>query len=109
MDADVIKREFEKDMASYVAGEVFSQGAIVGVLKKHCRSDSDYRMVLKALTGKTSSKLLTPEEWLGLLRFVQPNKPEGGKWGSARGDELTSMCSALILSLVDVPEQMRFA
>jgi len=108
MEAETIKREFSKDVESFVAGEVFHQGTIVGVLKKHCGSDADYRLVLKALTGKTSSKLLSPAEWYALLKFVQPHKPQGGKWGSVRGDDLSTMCAALVRSMVDVPEQMRF-
>lgn len=109
MEADVIKREFQRDCSAWTGGKVFSEGAIVGVLKKHCRSDSDYRLVLKALTGKTSSKLLSPEEWYAMLLFVKPFKPEGGKWDSERGEDLTRMCDLLINSLVDVPEQARFA
>lgn len=109
MDADVIKQEFQYEVDSFIDGIVFHQGTIVGVLKKACRSDSDYRLVLKALTGKTSSKLLSPAEWHGLYKFVLPVKPEGEKWHSQRGDDLEKMCNALVLSMVDVPAQGRFA
>lgn len=108
-EVDVIKREFQKDVDGFQDGEVFSQGAIVGVLKKHCRNDSEYRQVLKALTGKTTSKQLTAAEWYALLKFVKPFKPQGGKWGSERGEELNRMCNALVRSMDSVPEQIRFA
>lgn len=107
-EVEVIKREFQKDVDAFVDGEVFSRGAIVGVLKKHCRNDSEYRQVLKALTGKTTSKQLTPAEWYALLKFVKPFKPEGGKWGSERGEDLNRMCNALVRSLDEAPEQTTF-
>lgn len=109
MDAETIKQEFKQDMDNFVDGDVFSKGAIVGVLKKHCQSDADYRLVLKALTGKTSSKLLTPAEWFALLEFVKPYKIMGvGRWDTQRED-LGAACSALVRSTYDVPEQTRFA
>jgi len=110
MTADKLKVAFNRYVSSFIGGEVFHQGTIVGVLKKCCGSDANYRLVLKALTGKTSSKLLSPAEWYAIFRFVAPYKPEGGKWQSQHTDEeLSSWCNVLVNSMIDVPEQARFA
>jgi hypothetical protein len=109
MEADVIKREFQHDVDAFVTGVMFHKGSVVGVLKKHCRSDADYRLVLKSLTGHTSSKDMSEAQFHALYKFVLPFKPEGGKWDSQRGDDLTVMCNALVNAAVDVPEQGRFA
>lgn len=109
MEADVIKAEFQKDVDAFMDGIMFNRGCVVGVIKKACRSDSDYRLVLKALTGKTSSKELDEAQFYALYKFALPYKPEGGKWQSKRGDDLERMCNALILSTIDIVEQSRFA
>ncbi len=103
MLADMIILEFQRDVDKHI-DSVIRLGTVVGVLKGACRSDSDYRLVLKALTGKTSSKELTQAQIYALFNLVQPYKPDGGKWQSKRNN-LTQMCDALIRKMVDVPEQ----
>ena len=101
MNAQEIINQFKIDVEQY-NGVIVHHGAVVGVLKKAIRNDSDYRLVLKALTGKTSSKSLSPAEMYALHQFVLPVKPVGGKWQSRRGDEeLKKMCNVLINSTVE--------
>lgn len=108
MNSDEIIAQFEHNVITYYAWVNFSKGSVVGILKKACRSDSDYRLVLKVLSGKTSSKEISEAQFYALYLFVMPWKPEGGKWGSGRGDsELAKMCDSLIREAVDVPEQSR--
>lgn len=94
--ADQIVEEFKTNLDKFVDGEVLAKGAITGILEKACGGKEKRYQVLKVFTGKTSSKELTEAEWYGLLMFVQPYKPEGGKWQSQRGPELESMCKALL-------------
>lgn len=110
MNADEIKNQFNDNMTRYDSAVLYSKGSVVGILKKACRmNDGDYRLVLKALTGKTSSKEITEEQFYALYKFVQPVKPEGSKWQSGKGDdELQKECDALVRSSVDVPDQTRF-
>lgn len=105
MLADMIILEFQRDVDKHIDSAIHL-GTVVGVLKGACRSDSDYRLVLKALTGKTSSKELTQAQIYALFNLVQPYKPDGGKWQSKR-DNLTQMCGALIRKMVDAPEQTK--
>lgn len=98
MNANQIIDKFKDDESNALSVE-FSRGSVVGILKKACKSDGDYRLVLKVLTGKTSSKELTDAQWFALFCFVKPTKPENQKWQSAHGDEvLSSMCGSLIAS-----------
>lgn len=107
--ADALKSAFDRHVKSFVDGEVFHQGTIVGILKTCAGSDSNYRMVLKELTGKTSSKLLSPAEWFALFKFVMPIKPDGEKWHSKHTNEgLTKWCNILVNASIDVPGQMKF-
>lgn len=107
--AEALKSAFNRHVKSFVGGEVFHQGTIVGVLKTCAGSDGNYRLVLKALTGKTYSKQLSPAEWYALYKFVMPIKPEGEKWHSKHtNEELTRWCNMLVRSTVDVPGQMQF-
>ena len=109
MDAQQIKQEFDQNVESFISGVVFSQGSVVGILKKACHSDGDYRLVLKQLTGHTSSKELNDAQWHALYKFVLPMKPENGKWQSGRGtSELESMVNALVRQAVDQEGQLNF-
>jgi len=105
MNADEIIQEFKKNAESVIAAEILLKGAITGVLEKACGGKANRYLVLKVLTGKTSSKLLTESEWYALMCLVQPSKPVGGKWHSARDAELERMCGILLTRAVDVPEQ----
>ena len=107
MDAQLLIQQFKTDTESYTGGVSIHQGTVVGVMKKYCRSDGDYRLALKALTGKTSSKQLSEAEWYALYQLVLPVKPEGGKWQSGR-DDIEEIINALVNSMVDVPAQTSF-
>lgn len=91
--------EFEVNKFNYSGGliEQGTKGAITGILEKACGGRDDRYLVLKALTGKTSSKELTDADWYGLLCLVQPFKPEGGKWTTSIGEyELSVKCKQII-------------
>lgn len=112
--AATLKEVFNRYVSSYDPTQIYytgkMEGTIIGVLKKCAGSDDNYRLVLKSLTGHTSSKELTPAQWYALFKFVMPFKPEGGKWQSQHTDEeLSRWCNMLVNSTIDVPEQMRFA
>ena len=47
-----------------------SRGVYVGTLNKACKGDANRKLVLKYLTGKTSTKLLSDAEWIALKKFV---------------------------------------
>lgn len=110
MTAQELIDQFNDNARRFVSGEVFSKGSVVGILKKACKmNDGDYRLVLKALTGKTSSKELDEAQFYALFKFVQPVKPEGQRWQSGQGDEeLERLCNMLVRSTFDQPGQINF-
>lgn len=108
MTKDEIMHDFQESIDSF-GGETYPagmQGAIIGTLEKSCNGKDNRKLVLKQLTGKTSSKELNNAEWFGLYRLVQPWKPEGGKWGSGNID-LDRICSVLLNASVDQPGQTK--
>lgn len=96
--AKQIVEDFKADLDKYPGTPVENgiKGAINGILDKACGGKANRYLVLKVLTGKTSSKELHETEWYALLCLVQPFKPEGGRWQSQRGIALDSMCGALL-------------
>ena len=88
------------------------QGACRGALNKACGGDDNRKLILKALTGSTSTKTLTQNQWYALFRFVFPYdngefvfKSEAtGKW--AGREELTAWCGAIMTHVVDQDGQM---
>jgi len=106
MEAEEIKQRFQQYVDSYIKVE-FSRGAVIGVMNYYCKNDSNRHLVLKFLTGKTSSKQLTDAEWFALFKFVQPTKPPGGKWTSAHGYELERVCGIILTAIADQPRQMK--
>lgn len=97
MFAEEIIEEFNQNVDKFVDGTVFHQGSITGVLEKACGGKENRYLVLKVLTGHTSSKDLNNAQWNALYHFVKPYKPEGGKWTTQRGEnELAAMCGALL-------------
>lgn len=107
--ADSLKNAFNRHVSSFITGEVFHRGTIVGILKTCAGSDTNYRLILKALTDKTSSKYLSEAQWFALYKFVLPIKPEGEKWHSGHtNEELARWCNTLVRSTVEVPSQMKF-
>lgn len=107
MNADDIIQEFKKNAELTITAEIALKGAITGVLEKACGGKSNRYLVLKVLTGKTSSKLLTENEWYALMCLVQPCKPLGGHWHSARDTELEQMCQILLRKAVYQPGQLQ--
>jgi len=106
MNADEIIQEFKKNAETVLVAEIQLRGAITGVLERACGGKANRYLVLKVLTGKTSSKLLTEGEWYALMCLVQPCKPIGGHWHSARGLELEQMCQNLLRKAVGQPGQL---
>lgn len=97
MNAEETIQEFKSNCEKYSGGQNDYKGVITGLLNKACGGEANRYLVLKALTGKTSSKLLTEAEWYGLLLLIHPEKPEGGKWQSAIGDhELSMICGRIL-------------
>jgi len=108
MNAAETISEFNDNVRSFQGVEVLGKGAITGVLERACGGSANRYLVLKVLTGKTSSKELSEAEWFALQRIVQPEKPAGGHWQSARGEyELKQICGNLLSFVANVPEQYR--
>lgn len=97
MNAQEIVDEFNHNVSKFQNGEVLAKGAITGVLEKACGGKENRYLVLKELTGYTSSKKLSEAQWYGLLCLVQPHKPQGGHWTTQRGKtDLQIICGALL-------------
>lgn len=107
MNAETINQEFDKNAAKFVDGVVVAKGAITGVLNQACGGDDNRHLVLKALTGSTSSRSMSEAQWFALLQFVQPYKPEGGRWQSQRGDDLRVECGILLTAQADQEGQLK--
>jgi hypothetical protein len=92
------KLEFAYNVAHFNNSEIkISNGAVISVLNKACGGDGNRRLVMRHLTGKTSSKQFTEAEWYAMYLFVKPIKPDGGHWQSEHGDEiLYSTCNQII-------------
>lgn len=107
MNAQEIKQEFERNRDTAPVTEI-NMGAVVGVLNKACGGDDNRHLIIKWLTGKISAKSLTPSELYALWCIVQPTKPEGGKWTTARGeDELKRICGIILTAAVDQDGQQK--
>ena len=108
MNSEEIKREFQEDVENWdgVLVEKGICGAIVGSLDVSCRGKENRYLILKLLTGHSSSKDLSQPQWFALKKLVQPWKPEGGKWGSGNLD-LERICNVLLNASLDQPGQMK--
>lgn len=53
-----------------------ARGVYVGALNKVCKGDANRKLVLKYLTGKTSTKLLEDAEWIALCKMVDVSPVE---------------------------------
>jgi len=109
MNADEIIQDFKDNMDKYSGDITYAagmQGAITGILEKACGGKDNRKLVLKLLTGHTSSKDLHLSHWHGLYLLVLPFKPEGGKWGSAN-TELDRICNCLLNKSYDQPGQTK--
>lgn len=101
MNAQEVIDQFKKDEEEYQEGAIIEpgiKGAVVGILTRAAKGEANRHLVLKVLTGHTSSKEIADRQWYALLRLVEPEKPEGGKWQSAKGEYiLTNICGQLIV------------
>ena len=88
------------------------RGACRGALNKACGGDDNRKLILKALTGSTSTKSLTTNQWYALFRFVFPYenseftfKSEAtGKW--AGREELSAWCGAIMTHVLEQEGQI---
>lgn len=108
--AEEIKGQFEENVDKYDGFTEFGigmKGAITGVLESACKNKENRKLVLKQLSGQTSSKNLHPAQWDALHKLVRPWKPEGGHWQSENPD-LERICNILLNKAVDQPGQDKF-
>ena len=45
------------------------RGVYVGILNRACKGDANRKLFLKYLTGKTSTKLLSENEWIAMKKL----------------------------------------
>ena len=108
MNLEKIKAMFEIERAGFKPGIEFHRGTVIGVLNKACHSDSNRKLVMKVLTGKTSSSLLTDAEFYAFYKLALPFKPEGGRWTTQRGEaELEAICGTILAAAVDQEGQLK--
>ena len=72
MDANKIKSRFEFYVVNHEGlypPSVKSRGVYVGNLNKACKGDANRKLFLKFLTGKTSTKVLSEDEWIALRKL----------------------------------------
>lgn len=108
-NAEEIKKEFVESVDAYSGEATYPlgmQGAIIGTFEKACGGKDNRKLILKYLTGKTSSKDLHLSEWHALYKLTLPFKPEGGKWGSGN-PELEAICNTLLYACLDQPGQTK--
>lgn len=72
MNAEKIKGRFKY----YVETDALlpskkARGVYVGILNKSCKGDANRKLVLKYLTGKTSTKILSDSEWGALKKMCE--------------------------------------
>lgn len=119
MNYEQIKTRFDQ----LVAGEPESllaisnnglQNACKGALSKACGGDDNRKLVTIALTGKSSTKDFTLNEWYALFRFVFPvdsagafvfKNPVTNKWEGR--PELQAWCGAIFTHLAEQEGQMQ--
>ena len=81
------------------------QNACKGALSKACGGDANRKLIMIALTGKSSTKDFTTGEWYALFRFVFPmengsfvfKNPVTDKWEGR--PELSAWCGAIFTHL----------
>lgn len=90
------------------------RNACKGALSKACGGDDNRKLVTIALTGKSSTKDFTLNEWYALFRFVFPRDATGSfvfknpvtnKWEGR--EELQAWCGAIFTHLVEQEGQTR--
>lgn len=73
------------------------RGVYVGILNKSCHGDANRKLVLKYLTGKTSTKLLDENEWTALKKMCDVSPVE-----------IEKMCQIILGELVKQEGQTSF-
>ena len=101
MNAQQVKEHFD-----YKVGMCITQyninpgikGAINGIITRACGGDDNRKLVLKYLTGHTSSKELNAAQWIVLAEMVKPDKPPFGGW-QAGNPKFQSVINAILAEL----------
>jgi hypothetical protein len=72
MNAQQIKDRFQHHVDNYEMNfppSAKAHGVYVGILNRVCKGDANRKLVLKFLTGKTSTKILTDNEWVAVKKM----------------------------------------
>jgi len=72
MNAQQIKNRFDYYIANHEGMYPPSpkgRGVYVGILNKACKGDANRKLFLKYLTGKTSTKVLSENEWIAMKKL----------------------------------------
>ena len=79
MNAEKIKARFEFYLTNndgLYPPSAKAHGVYVGALNKACKGDANRKLVLKYLTGKTSTKVLSDIEWIALRKMIDVSQVE---------------------------------
>lgn len=80
MNADTIKKRFDYYIENHEGmypPSAKARGVYVNALNKACKGDANRKLFLKFLTGKTSTKTLTDQEWTAIKRMVDKSTTVG--------------------------------
>lgn len=119
MTFDDIKTRFDELVNSepqnvYSISNEGLRSACKGALQKACGGEANRKLVTIALTGKSSTKDFTINEWYALFRFVFPlnefgafvfKNPVTDKWEGR--EELKAWCGAIFTHLAEQEGQMK--
>jgi hypothetical protein len=98
MNAQQIKDKFnyytQHHKGLYLPSEK-AHGIYVNALNKACKSDANRKLVLKYLTGETSSKKLTDNQWIALKKMCDIHPVE-----------LERVCGAILAEVVKQDGQL---
>lgn len=83
-----------------------TKGAINGILAKASGGDANRKLVLKYLTGHTSSTELSAGQWYALKCLVQPYKDISQGWISDN-PKFDSVIGAVLAELGEQPGQLK--
>lgn len=83
MNAKVIKDRFEYYRVFHDGSYPPSpkaRGVYVGILNKVCKGDANRKLVIKYLTGKTSTKLFDTGDWIAMRKLCDISPVELEKY-----------------------------
>ncbi len=101
MNAEQVRAHFEYKVSMIVTQHNINpgiKGAINGIITRACGGDENRKLVLKYLTGHTSSKELNAAQWIVLAEMVKPDKPPFGGW-QAGNPKFQSVINAILAEL----------